>query len=178
MTSPRRDPLGPAMLSAARRLVAGAVVLAAALCARPALAQAPPLEGCSYDRCALRVEPRVFEAPQIVRGTFGVPVASLGLLGADVERIVQGADSAVRQARAYRDSRRRTLAAGAASVVLASAAVAQCDEPGFILPGCSGSAGPLFVAAIAGTIYGSVEHARANRALSRALWWYNRALPR
>lgn len=168
----------PASCRLAAVVAAALSVAAGPLFPRAGLAQTRAIEACSYDECALRVEPRVFGAPRIVRGTFGAPVASLGLFGADVERIVQGADSAVRHARVYRASQRWAVAATVAGFVLGSVAIAQCDDTGFIFPSCSGSAMPLAVGALAGTFYGAFEYRRANRALARAVWWYNRGLPR
>ena len=145
---------------------------------RPLPAQQPPLASCSYDACALRVEPR-FLGLALVRGTAGESVARLGLFGPNLERIVQDADSAVRHARQYRRSQNRGGAAALAGTALTVAAVVQCRDEGFyIVPDCSRTALSMFIGGAALSLYGGFELARANRALSRAVWWYNRALPR
>ena len=155
-----------------------AALTAAALVGRPLAAQQSPLQPCTYDACALRVEPRLFGSPRIVRGAAGVPVGSIGPLGADLEEIVQGADSAVRHARDYRRAQTRGLVATVGGAALFAVGLAQCDEDGLLFEGCSSGAGALALGGLGATLYGAFEYSRANRSLSRSLWWYNRALPR
>ena len=158
------------------------VLLAAALLAAPQTlaaqrgapdAEQPPLSACTYDECALRVDPGgIFRGPELLRGSGGRRVARFGRLGPDLPRIVAGADSAVAHARAFRPLQRRAgvaglLAGSAALTALALDIASDANDPA-----------PFSIAAGVLGAYAGFEAKRAARQLSRAVWWYNRALPR
>jgi hypothetical protein len=156
-----------------------AVLLAAgasALAATPLHAQRalqPPLATCSYDECALRVEPGgFFGAPTVVRGAGGDRVAGFGRLGPDLTRIVAGADSATAHARVFRPRQRRAGVAG----LLAGA----CTATAVALDAASDANDPAPFTIAAGVlgVYAGFEARRAARELARAVWWYNQAIPR
>jgi hypothetical protein len=159
------------------------LALAAALAASP-LAQLraqrsppalhPPIESCSYDACALRVEPGgFFSRPTLVRGLAAERVARAGFRGFDLQPIVQGADSAVHYARAYRASQTRASISGLTATLLGitAAIVSQSSDD---------SAVPYTVAASVVGVYTGYEVRRSLGRLSRSLWWYNQrvAAPR
>lgn len=166
----RLPPMRAAVLLAC--LVASPLLVAAA---RPALAQAaqPPLASCTYDECALRVEPGGFlSGPLLLRGAGATLVARGGVFGFDLPWVVQESDSAVRYARQYRVSQRRSGTAA----LLGTAATVTAVVVGYT--GDAHDATPYSIAATAFGLYAGYEGARALRALARGVWWYNRALPR
>jgi hypothetical protein len=158
-----------------------AVLFAMALLVAPPLAAQvagrdagqPPLSECTFDTCALRVDPGgVFRGPELLRGAEGRRVVRLGRLGPDLPRLVAGSDSAVAYARAFRPPQQR---AGVAGLLAGAAALT-----GVILDAASDANDPTPFSLAAGAlgVYAGFEAKRAARELSRAVWWYNRAIPR
>lgn len=142
--------------------------------ASPAFAQDEPADSlCTYDTCALRVESG-FLSTRIVRGVEGVPVSGLGLFGTSLSEVVGSSERALEHARIY--DRTRTPAAltalGAGLLLGFGAAMAQ-DEQVSDGVGLGMTIGGLGLAVV------SIQLGnRSQRAFSRALWWYNRDLPR
>ena len=156
------------------------VALAGAHAARAQASAAPPAgsrDPCSYDACALRLEPG-WSGRRLVRGTAGTPVAKLGLFGPDLVPFVQRSDSAVVFARAYRRDRIRAvvLAFVGASVVGAAAAESQVFERN--APDPSGGEWAAMIGGLAVSFVGFHFQYRSERELARALWWHNRDLER
>ena len=161
-----------------RRAVLFVIALGGSLLARPVGAQraadGAPV-GCTYERCALRVEPAFFSAPKLVRGRGGELVGRLGAFGGGVDTLLTGPDSAARYARRYVTATRRasTLALlGTAAYVVV---LVRSDNFRDDLDGAS------IATAIAGVGFAiaSIPFALdAHRSLSRAVWFYNAALPR
>ncbi|MFN2567350.1 MAG: hypothetical protein ABR499_20325 [Gemmatimonadaceae bacterium] len=151
------------------------IVLAAALAsvlAPAALAQAP--DGCTYDRCALR-----FEEPFVVRGLGAERLVRLSWWSSPrLTPIMQRSDSALYHARLAEASQRRGVVAGGVSLVTAVAAAvwAANTESGFGIPDPEPFA--LLLGAEVIAIYGQFQLRDARRSLGRAIWWYNRHLPR
>lgn len=122
---------------------------------------------CSYEECALRVEPGLWGL-KIVRGVDAEPVARLMLFGSKpgLTQILSG-DQALTYAHRYQ--RRSTLAtalffASAASFLasgLTEESWSKDAQTALVVGG-----GVLGVSAI-------VSMTDAHRALSRALWWHN-----
>ncbi|HJR63610.1 MAG TPA: hypothetical protein VJ803_07890 [Gemmatimonadaceae bacterium] len=133
-------------------------------------------DACSYDTCALRVERR-FWGSDLVRGAAGERMSGLGFFGADLTGLVQRSDSAVHYARLYRrDQRVSTVLAvvgGLATVIaLAKADPFDADsDPG-------GAEWAVLVGGLGVVLASGHYQSSASRALSRAIWWYNRDLPR
>lgn len=159
-------------------LLLAIALLAAAALPRAAQGQArdagqPPLSSCTYDECGLRVDPGgVFGAPELLRGSAGHRVARFGRLGLDLPRIVAGSDSAVAHARAFRPLQRR---AGIAGLLAAAAGL---TAVGLDVASEANNPAPFSAAAGVLGLYAGFEAKRAARQLSRAVWWYNRAIPR
>jgi hypothetical protein len=160
-----------------RPTLAAALVAAAAAAVLPrgAAAQSPqpPIEACTYQECALRAEPAsiFFGARTLYRGATGVQVARFGFAGPRLEEIVRGSDSAVANARRFQPVRRRAGIAGAVSFALGVAAVVASQS--------DGGNDAAVAASVAGSVvgvYAGFEARRAERWLSRSLWWYNQAV--
>jgi hypothetical protein len=139
-------------------------------------AQQVPAGPCTYDRCALR-----FEDPWMVAGQAGMRVGRVGfLVSSHLAEWVRGSDSALAFAQRF-EQRQST---GNILNVLGGLMVV-----GGYLWGMSESqwnggggneAGPLIlILGGAGIgIAGSLQIRAARRDLARAIWWYNRDLPR
>ena len=168
----RARPAFAALLSA----VLSAVLVAADLAAQGAApAPRPPIESCSYDGCALRVEPgrAFFGAPVLLRGAAGERVGRFGLRGPDLAGIVAGSDSAVAHARAFRPHQRRAGLAGLLSTAAGvTALVLGLNDAN------DDNVWPASIAAGALGAYAGYEARLAQRELSRAVWWYNRDVGR
>jgi hypothetical protein len=124
---------------------------------------------CSYSQCALRVEER-FLSTRLVRGTSGESVGRLGWFGSGVGVLLAGSDSAAYYARQYRSRRRTSNALGLTSAALVLLAVATTDD--FL------DSRALLVAAIGLDLIALPSALRSRGSLDRAIWWYNRDLPR
>lgn len=145
----------------------------AAVFAVPAAAQPVAAPGaCTYDTCALRVEPGFF-GRQIVRGADGEPAGRLGLLGSDLGDAVRSSERALEQARIYEGTRLpAVLAALGTGALILAASVARVggDNEELATGALVGAAGL--------SALGVNLQLRSERALSRAVWEYNRDLPR
>jgi hypothetical protein len=158
-----------------RRLIAVAALVAAPLDARAQVSAARSPAGCTYETCALRVEPHFFSAPLLLRGREGAEVGRLGGFGGGVDTLLAGPDSAAAHARRYvkeiRTANTLSLLSAAAFVVVATRTNWFRDDA---------SDGDVAVG-IAGTVLGLVAipfHLHAEQNLSRAVWFYNAALAR
>jgi hypothetical protein len=136
--------------------------------------QAPPAPGpCTYDTCALRVE-----SAYIVRGTEGTHVRRIGLFGPGLEPLVQGSERAVEHARIYDQARTPLAILTLASAVIGGIyGLALIDDGERPFENNDQVRRGALVAGIGVMFYGSHVRIRAQRAFSRALWWYNRDLP-
>lgn len=158
-----------------RRIIALVAIAAAPLAARAQTSAARAPVGCTYETCALRVEPRFLSAPLLLRGREGVEVGRLGGFGGGVDTLLAGPDSAAAHARRYvgeiRTANSLSLLSAVAFVVVATRTNWFRDDA---------SDGDVAVG-VAGTVLGLVSipfrmHAEQN--LSRAVWFYNAALAR
>lgn len=152
-----------------RRAVILPLLLAtAALQADAARAQAAPDSACTYTRCALRVEYRLLST-RLVRGTSGESVGRLGWFGSGIDVLLAGSDSAAYHARQYRSKRRTSDMLTIGSIALALVAVSQGET----------SEGAPFLLAGAGLELIALPFwLGSRRNLDRAVWLYNRELPR
>jgi hypothetical protein len=154
MTTRRRILIIPALL-----LLAGAA---------PLVAQQ---QRCTYDRCALRVQPPTLNTPlMLVRGVDAEEVIRLGLLEPAVAPWVALSDSAVAHARVYDVMYDRGSLLNIAGTVIAIGAPV-------LLRGTMQKIAFTGVG-VGMSIYGGILVNQANDALNRAVWWYNRELPR
>ena len=127
-----------------------------------------------YDENALRVESRQGNL-RIVRGVEGIVVARAGILhGPRVADLVMRSDSALAAAKVFErdyDPGQWVLGLGIATLGAAIGASRIHD----INPAIQGS---LTAASVILLAYGASKLDSAYRALSRAIWWYNRDLTR
>jgi hypothetical protein len=140
--------------------------------AAPAVAvhgQAP--RPCTWDTCALRIQAPSLTTPmRLVRGTDSEEVVRLGLMQPAVAPWVSLSDSAVAYARIYDVQFDRGSIISLTGTVIAIAAPILME-------------GTMQKIAFTGvgigfSVVGGVITNRANEALSRSVWWYNRELAR
>lgn len=153
-------------------LLALAVVLLAPALGAQGTSTAPP--ACppprSYAACAIRVEQGMLSGLVVVRGADGARVGRVtGFGGSSLATLLQGSDSAVAHARRYAThARRATVLAVVGGVLLGAAAAVDLKEREVT------DAGLAYVAGAAVVSVGVSAYAlRAQRELSRAVWWYN-----
>lgn len=154
------------------------IVLVALACVPLALdaqsaARAP--SACTYETCALRVEPRFWSPPRLLRGRDGVEVGKLGAFGGGVDTLLAGSDSAATYARRYVKAARtsNTLA-----LVGAAAYVALLFHSDNLRNDLDNTDVALGVSGLAFGIAAIPFGLRAQRSLSRSVWFYNAALAR
>jgi hypothetical protein len=129
--------------------------------------------GCNYLTCGLRLESGFFGA-HIVRGTNGERVGkSLGGFGRGVDILRAGPDSASFHARKYSSSISTATTLQLLSVLAYLGAMTQAESS------YEDSTAPLLLVTGLGFSLASIPFTlRAQRDLSRSVWWYNSALPR
>ncbi len=153
-----------------RRLI---LALCAALLLLPG-ATAMSAQEPSYDENALRVESRLGDL-QIVRGTQGVIVASASLFhGPKVANLVGQSEKALAEARVFE----REYDPGQAVLALGIATLGAALVTGNLSDMNPAVPISLSVASFGLIAYGATKLEKAYRALSKAIWWYNRELKR
>lgn len=137
-------------------------------------ASAMNAQDSSYDENALRVESRLGDL-QIVRGTHGIVVARAGVFhGPKVAALVGQSENALAEARVFEreyDPGQTILALGIATLG-ATIGASRIPDINLAIPAS------LSVASFSLIAYGGLKLERAYRALSKAIWWYNRDLKR
>ena len=180
----------PAVLAACLTLAGGAGAAGAAGAQTPAAAGATPA-GCTYDACALRRE-RVFFTERIVAGTRGTVATRPSLFGAfPIDSLVRGVPEAEANARVYRRERGLgqllTLAGTVLTAVAVVDAVRRSDGDCTVVAvgpaaacsdGWQGRDTAFLLGGVAFSVTGGWRLQIADRSLNRAMWWYNRTLPR
>jgi hypothetical protein len=143
----------------------------------PAAAPAGIAANCTYATCALRVE-RGFLSQHLVRGAAGEQVGgNLGGFGGGMGPLLAGPDSAAAHARDYTRNMRTSGVLGVLGAVAFIVATVRTDnfrdttDPDGVAIGASIASVGFAIASIPFSL-------RAQRDLSRAVWWYNAALPR
>ena len=150
------------------------LALVLALLAAPATAAqtpdaAPAAAGCSYEECALRVEPGL-RGMTLVQGREGVAVGRGLVWGPDIESAVAEAPLALRHAQAHSSARRQSaIALFAAAVLLVGVESLDTTDQGRLGAG---------LGALGLSLYGSSQAVRAQRDRARAVWEYNATLDR
>lgn len=154
--------------SIVRALAMGALLNT--LSAGGASAQQAPAN-CSYDTCALRIRAPTMTTPRmLVRGQEGDEVVRLGLMEPAIAPFVQLSDSAAFHARTY------DVLYDRGSLITIVGTVLAVGSP-IVFGGTMQKIG-FTMAGVGISIYGSIVTNQANEALSSAVWWYNRELPR
>ena len=153
-----------------------ALVLAALLTPMAMSAQAGPVRApsaCTYDTCAVRVEPAFFSAPKLLRGRAGEEIGRLGGFGGGVDSLLAGPDSAAAYARRYVTNTKRSAILGLLGTVAFVVALARDDH----LADADPTTATIALTGTAFAVASIPFSLRASRSLSRAVWWYNSALP-
>lgn len=128
----------------------------------------------SYDENALRIESRLGDL-QIVRGTSSTVVARAGVFrGLRVANLVSSSEHALAEAKVFeRDYNPGTYMA-AAGIALLGAAIGAARIPDLN----NGITSGLIASSALLIGFGGSKLESAYRALSKAIWWYNRDLKR
>jgi len=129
--------------------------------------------GNSCDASALRIEGNLGDV-RIVRGVSDLVVLTVGIVRpVDVARLVAASPNAVAQAKVFESNYRQGIWTGVVGVGV-WAAVFAIDHIG---PNVPVPVGVTFTT-VALVTYGAMRVDTAKRALSKAVWWYNRDLKR
>ena len=127
----------------------------------------------TYDASALRIEGHLGDV-RIVRGVSDSVVLTVGIVRpVDVARLVAASPNAVAQAKVFESNYRQGIWTGVVGVGV-WAAVFAIDHIG---PNVPVPVGVTFTT-VALVTYGAMRVDTAKRALSKAVWWYNRDLKR
>jgi len=145
------------------------VALAALPCSADAQAARTPV-GCTYETCALRVEPRFWTPPRLLRGRHGVEVGKLGAFGGGVDTLLAGPDSAVAYTRRYVSAARTSNTLALVSAVAYVALIVHNDN---FSDDWDSTDTALGVTGLAFGIAAIPFGLRAHQSLSRAVWFYN-----
>jgi len=143
----------------------------------PTLADAQTtLRACTYESCALRLSTRVFRGVAVSRGLDG-PKEQFGFAGGSLRRAVSAVPAALAEAeighRRYVRGAIYSLVGGLASSVLTFLAVRDTYSQNTTRNLWIGSAAMVGVG-----VYGGTYVARGNESYSRAIWLYNKEIPR
>lgn len=148
-------------------------LLSACIVATPATAQTAASASCTYDTCALRLE-----RTRILRGAGGAEVGRLRTWGGPrLASLVVSSDSAQAYARVFDANYNSGSWILLGALVLAAPIVVDYFDDGARSLSTGWTVG-LAVPSIILSIWGGGRHNRAYDALSRAVWWHNRDLPR
>lgn len=158
-----------------RILVAVALTFAAPLAARAQSSAARAPVGCTYETCALRVEPRFWGPNRLLRGREGVEVGKLGGFGGGVDTLLAGPDSAATYARRYVTAARRSNTLGLLGGVAFVALLFHSDNFRDDLDDTDVALG---ITALGFSIAAIPFQLHAKQSLSRSVWFYNAALAR
>lgn len=165
------------MPSPRQALVAVAIGTALLLLAPALPAQRAEAGRCAggVPTCSIRIEPTFFRGARIRRGPDGTDLGrAQGFGGTSLPVLLASSDSAVAHARHFRRSSRRATVLGAvAGGLIVAAAVVDLREREVTDAGLAYVAG----AGVVGLV-GIGFELDAQRALSRAVWWYNADLSR
>jgi len=157
-------------------VVIAAVLSTAAAAQGPTVAAAQSALGrCTYDTCALRIEPGLFNR-RIYAGRVSIPV-SMGLTGDGLVSAVERVPQALAEAQKGSTSTIVSLV----GLVITSVAFAYVFQSAFDVNGENTNNAGAFTAFAVGTAAGvtsAVQRKNAERHFARAVWLYNRELSR
>jgi hypothetical protein len=127
----------------------------------------------SYDARALRFESS-WGNVRIIRGADGELVATSGWFrNIELEKLVAASPTAVSQARLYEKNNFRGTLVGTVGAVTSVVGLVLTTNSS------NGASSPALIIGGVGAMVWGVQHVNMSySALSRALWWYNRDLPR
>lgn len=154
-----------------RHAIAGLGLLAS-LALAPTAGEAQDA-GCTWDRCALRLQSRFFGS-SLVRGAEQAKVAGLGFFPPRIPLLEQGSDSVRVHYEAFRSAQRTAgwLNLTGLTLTVASTIVFLADNDAV------GASTALTIVGFGFGFAGAGVGSRARDRLSQAAWHYNRGLPR
>lgn len=152
-------------------LAAALVVVLPAVAPAAQPVATPRPAGCTYDACALRIEPGLFSR-DILQGVDAVRVGRFGIIDSDLGEAVEGVEYAAEQARAY-DSHHRTALLAA----IAGSALFVLSAPYGPLDGSEAAQSAALIGGLGFGILSVRAQVQSEQALARAVWEYNRVLP-
>ncbi len=166
----RRAGEGAVAMRTVRVAIATAVVVAGTVLLLPADTNAQETE-CTYDACALRMRYR-FMGARLVQGVEEKPVGSVGLFAGSMPLLADRSDSAGIYYRAFHSANKSSswLLLGGVAAFATGFVVAVSDGEHAVVT-------VSFVAGLGLLTGGLVRSSQAQERLSKAVWWYNRALP-
>jgi hypothetical protein len=133
------------------------------------------LKQCTYEACALRLERGVFLGDRVRIGLDGAKVG-FGFTGSGVTRSVASVPEALAAAKVGQRQRTIGQIVGLASAFTAAGLLSTAD-----FSGNRNDDVRFWTAAgvgVAGGIIGGIQLSRSTESFSRAVWLYNKALPR
>lgn len=131
--------------------------------------------GCTYETCALSVEPAILAAPRLLRGREGVEVDRLGAFGGGVDTLLAGPELAATHARRYV---REIRTANSLALLSAAAFVVVAARTDWFRNNADDTDKVLGIGATALALVSIPFRVHAEDNLSRALWFYNAAFAR
>lgn len=145
-------------------------LIAVVLGAPASSASAQDVATCSYDACALRIEPSIalFSRGQLVRGVAGEEVTDIGIFGSGLVQAVSSNDSAFVHAVRFERKARSGFGLGVVGLGIASVGYFPYSDD------LSTSDLTLVLSGLVVSAIGSVIASSGSRDLNRSIWWFNR----
>jgi hypothetical protein len=131
---------------------------------------------CTYETCAIRLDRGFFSGRKVIVGLDGQEL-SLGPLGGGLVSVVDRVPAAASEARMGRRNAIKSAVAGVLGSIALIVAVRNYDDRDRAIRNAGIAFGSLTLG-LAGTITAGVQGMYAERHYSRAVWLYNRELPR
>jgi hypothetical protein len=160
-----------------------ALLLSALVVSLPAQAQGPTVASaraavgvCTYETCAIRLDRGFFSGRKVIVGLDGQAL-SLGPLGGGLVSVVDRVPAAAAEARSGRGNAIKSAVAGVLGSIAVIVAVRSYGDRDLVIRD-EGIAFGALTLGLAGTITAGVQAMYAERHYSRAVWLYNRELPR
>ena len=133
--------------------------------------------GCTYERCALRLQHRFFSGTRIVEGASASRhIATVGMFVGRIPIFESASDSARRHYTAFRSSQNRGSVLGVIAAIALGASVGVASSPN----GAEHKTAiwTLFGVGVVFAIPAGVNMTKAQDELQQAIWHYNRGLGR
>jgi hypothetical protein len=134
------------------------------------------VDTCTYATCAIRLDRAFFSGRKVIVGLDGQEL-SLGPLGGGLVSVVDRVPAAAAEARSGRRNAIKSVVAGTLGSIGVIVAVRRYGERDLFIRNEGLNFGVLTLG-LAGAITAGVQGMYAERHYSRAVWLYNRELPR
>jgi hypothetical protein len=164
-------------------LVATILVLSAVIVSLPVQAQGPTVAGaraavgpCTYEKCAVRLDRAFFSGRKVIVGLDG-PQLGFGAFGSGLVSAVDAVPAAASEARLGRRNAIKSAVAGVIGSIVVVVALRRYGERDLVIRNEGIKLGTLALG-LTGAMTAGVQARYAERHYSRAVWLYNRELPR